>query len=156
MRIALGEKTELHQIEQTRDLGDDRGLVRPCALGTDPQSKGHVLKDRHMPEKGVMLEHKTHIARANIGIGRILAMKQDATSIRGLKPRDDAQERCLTAARGTEQRHQLSRWNVEMQVVASCGGAKTLRQMTDFNAHGMSRPCQEESRGLVSALASRA
>ena len=140
MRVALGEKTELHQIEQAHDLSGDRGLAWPRALGTDPQAKGHVLEDRHVPKEGVMLEHKTDIARANVGVGRILAMKQDTASIRGLQPRDDAQERGLATARGAEQRHQLPRGNIEVQIITSRGGAKTLGEITDFNAHTISRP----------------
>ena len=53
------------------------------AAGTRPhaQAKGYVVKHRHVPEQGIVLEHKADVAFTRVYAGGIDARKIDAAGI---------------------------------------------------------------------------
>jgi len=86
-------------------------------------------------EQGVVLEDEADAALAHVGVGRVLAVEEDGARVGHLEAGNDAQERRLARARRAEQRDQLASRDVEAEVVADDGGAETLLQMADLDAH---------------------
>ena len=57
-RTAVGERTQLHHLQRTIDACGDLGLRQPA----DGQRKGDVLRDCHVREQRVVLEHHADLA----------------------------------------------------------------------------------------------
>ena len=116
-------------------LGLDLGVARAQMLGLDLEAKGHVIKHRHVPKQGVMLEHKPHLALAHMHIGGVFTAEQNAALPWAFQPRNDAQQRGFAAAGGAQQCHQLTRGNVQVHISQGMKVAKLLADVSNFNTH---------------------
>jgi hypothetical protein len=103
--------------------------------GADPQTKRHVLEDRHVAEQGVMLKDEAHPTVPRIAPGRIITVEQHRADVRRLEAGDHAQQRGLAGSRRSEQRNQLARMNGDADVAQRDEAAEGLREVPDFNAH---------------------
>ena len=65
----------------------------------DPQSVGHVVENRHVRKKGVVLKNEPHVALVGRHGRHVFAVHQNSAARRGFKPGDHSKGRCLTAAR---------------------------------------------------------
>ena len=81
------------------------------------QGEGHVFKHVQVREEGIALEHGVDVALVGRQAVDVLAHKDHVAAVRGLKAADDAQQRRLAAARGTEQGDELIVVDVEIDVV---------------------------------------
>ncbi len=97
------------------------------------EAEGDVLRDRHMREERIGLEH--HIDRAPMRrhVGHIAAGDDNAAAVRRLKSGEQPQQARLAAARGTEQREKLAGAYRKRKVVNRADSAKTFRQAFDPN-----------------------
>ena len=69
----------------------------------DAQAEGDVLEHRHVAEQRVVLEDEADVALAGMQVGGLGAGEQDVALIGRFHAGDDAQQRRLAAAGGTEQ-----------------------------------------------------
>ena len=112
----------------------------PAGARPHPQAEGDVLEDRHVAEQRVVLEDEADAALAHVDIGGVFAVEQDRAGIGHLEAGDDAQQGRLARARRAEQRHQLARRHVEVQVVADDRRAEALVEATHLDAHAAPAP----------------
>ena len=70
---------------------------------TNLQSVRDVFLDRHSGKQRVCLKDHAHTTLACRQISYVLAVQDDAPTVRLFKAGDDAQNRCLAAARGAQQ-----------------------------------------------------
>ena len=61
VRIAVGQPVELHQLEQRMHRLLISGFGGRVPARPHAQTEGDVLEDGHVPEQGVMLEHKADL-----------------------------------------------------------------------------------------------
>ncbi len=109
VRLAAAEAFELHQRQH---VGDPLGDLRPGQAFL-LETEGDIALDGQMREQRIALEH--HIDRTPMRRHRrkIDAVEQDAAGARPLEAGDQAQQRGLAAAGGSEQRKKLARIDVE-------------------------------------------
>jgi len=135
VRVALGQRLELDQAQQVQHAAADLRIGRPHRLGAHAQAEGDVLEDRQVAEQRVVLEDEAHAAVAHVGVGGVLAVEVHAAAVGHLEPGDDAQQRGLARTRGPQQRDQLARGHVEVDLVADHRTAEALAQLADLDAH---------------------
>ena len=128
MRLAAAVAFELDQREHVGDALGDFVLGQAFLL----EAEGDVALDGEVREQRVALEH--HIDRPPMRRHgcKIGAVEQDAAGVRPLEAGDQAQQRGLAAARGTEQGEELALINVERQMIDDRGTAEAFGQ--DFDA----------------------
>ncbi len=103
--------------------------------GADPESKGNIVKDRHVPEQGVMLEDETHLALAHIALRRILAVEKNPAAISGFKTRNNTQQGGLATPGGPEERNQLTAFNLKVDVLQGLKLPEALDHIFDLDTH---------------------
>ena len=80
-----------------------------------------VLPDAHVRKERIALEHDAALARAYRQRADVVALEADRAGIRRQEAGDDAQERRLAAARGTDADDELARGNRQRNVLhAGC------------------------------------
>ena len=74
-------------------------------MGLPPhaQAEGHVLRDSHVREQGIVLKHQAEIAPVHRHVAEVFALEQDRATVWRLQTRDDPQQRGLAAAAGPQQ-----------------------------------------------------
>ncbi len=130
-RIAVAEPFELHEREQ---LGDARAdlVARPLA---HLQAERDVVANRHVLERGVVLEDEPDAALLRGERGRVLAGEQDLAAVRPLEARDDPEQRRLARPGGAEQRGQRPAFDLDRDIVERLEVTEALRDVADLNAH---------------------
>ncbi len=125
-RKAVGQPVELHQVQQFMHLVRDLLLRRALAARLHAHAEGHVVEHRHVAEQRVVLEHEADLAVAHVRARGVLAVEQHLAGVGLFQPGDDAQQRGLAAARGTEQGDQFAGGEIERDVVERVEGAEAL------------------------------
>ncbi len=82
-----------------------------------------------------MLEHETDMALADAAHERVLAVEADLTFVGPVEAGDDAQHRGLARARGAEQRHELARGDLEIDMVERGEGAEASGHVVQRDLH---------------------
>ena len=82
-----------------------------------------------------MLKHKSHLAIAHMQVSGVFTAKGNIAAVGCFQPGNDAQQRGFSAARGAQQRHQLARFNGQIDVVQRDEIAKALLDIDDVDAH---------------------
>ena len=131
-RQPLVESLERHQPQQ---------LLAPLAAGTrahaaHAQRKLDVLRDGHVAEQGVVLEHQAHAALARGDVRDVAAVQGDAPVIDAGEPGNRAQQRALAAAARSEQHEELPVADVERDVVDDRRAAVVLGDLVEEDGHG--------------------
>ena len=80
------------------------------------QPVGDVVRDRHMREQGVVLEHHPDVALRRREPRDILAADQDLPAAHLVQPRDEPQDRTLAAARRPQKRQETARLDIEIDL----------------------------------------
>ena len=107
--VAVGVVLKAYQTQHTHDLLGDNVL----RLLLDGQAEGDVVVDVHVREERVFLEHGVDLALVGRDVHDILAVEEDL-ALGGLQEAaEDAQQRRLAAAGGTEQGDELIFVNVQ-------------------------------------------
>src|SRR5690606_8709719 len=75
------------------------------------------------------------LAFAHMQIGSVFAREQDAALVRGFEAGDDAQQRSLAAAGGSQQRQQFAGIDMQVDVLQRVKIAKVLVYIADFDTH---------------------
>jgi hypothetical protein len=104
-------------------------------FGLHAQSEGDVVEHRHVAEQRVVLEHEADLALAHMGVGGVLAIQQHTPCVGLLQAGNDAQQRRLAAARGAEQRHQLTGGKVQRHIAQGGEVAEALVDVLDLDSH---------------------
>ena len=113
VRVAVLEALQVHERDQLLDALAD--LARP--LAADLQPVGDVVVNRHVLERGVVLEDEADVAVLHADAGVVLAVDHDPALVGFLEPGDHTQQRRFAAARGTEQGGQAPVGDVDRDVV---------------------------------------
>jgi hypothetical protein len=101
--IALRDPAELNKIEQPLDARANLRLGQAIFAGTRAQAESDVFKHGHVAEQRIVLEHETDMALADAAGEGILAVELNFALVRPIEAGDDAQQRGLAGARGSEQ-----------------------------------------------------
>ena len=121
----------MDEFEQLADASRDL-VLGPLA---DLEAEGHVAVHAHVLERGVVLEHETHVAALRREPGGIGAGDLDHPRVGLLEPGDDAQQGRLAAAARAEQSGQRPRRNIDGHVLERDEVAETLRHVARGDGH---------------------
>ncbi len=77
------------------------------------QAEGHIIEHVLVGEECVILEHKAEVTTVGWHRADILSIKENLPGIRRLQTGDDAQQRRLATARGTQQTDDFTLAHVE-------------------------------------------
>ena len=107
-------------VQQMLDLQHARGLAHAAVdlglVGLPASAEGHVVIDIHMRIKRIALEH--HGDPRSEGTRSFTRSPSNSMSpVEILKPRDQAQERGLAAARGADKDHELALADVQVDAL---------------------------------------
>src|SRR3989442_7310713 len=127
---------EAHEIERAGDaLGNF--LARAAAV---PETEGDVVAHRHVRKDGVVLEHETDVAAMRGHVVDTPAGDQHLAAVLARESRNRAQQRGLATTRWSQQREELARRDVEVDIVERLHGRVALADMPQFDpGHGISR-----------------
>jgi hypothetical protein len=78
------------------------------------EAEGYVLSYGQVWKKRVILEHHTDVAMMRRPVGYVLAVQPHVSDVRCQQAGNDAQQRCLAAARRPEQRDELAALDAEI------------------------------------------
>ena len=124
---ARAEVAELHEVE--------RLLHAPVPLGlrhaVDLETIGDVVGDRHMRKHGIRLEHHVHGAPVGRNFAHVLAVNIDVALGRHFEAGQHAQQCRFAAAGGPEQGEELSRHDVEADIVHADRLTPPLRNVAE-------------------------
>ena len=81
------------------------------------QSESNVIIHSHIPEKGIILEHKSNTSLAGRNIIDHSSVNDDLAAIRLFQTGDHTEDRCLSASAGTEKTDQLTFFDAKTYVV---------------------------------------
>ena len=90
-----------------------------------------------MPEERVVLKDEADAAVAGVAMGGVLAIEQNGPGIGEFQAGDDAQKRRLPRSRRSQQRHQFTRWNLQINVVERGKLSELLGDIFGFDAHAL-------------------
>jgi hypothetical protein len=139
------------QSNQAEQLVDARPYLLPWrALRL--QSERHVVRDRHVPKERVVLEDEPHASFARVLAVDHLVAEHDRALVGQLQSGNDAKNGALAPARGTEQRHQLTRRHLERDVVEGGVGAEALGDVRDRDVHASPLRCLKRSMTSSSSM----
>ena len=99
------------------------------------EAEADILAHREMREQGVALEHLVHIAPVRRLAGDVGAVEEDGADVGILEAGQQAQERRLAAAGGTEERQELAGAHGEADVVDGGEIPEALGDAADLD-HG--------------------
>ena len=145
VRVAVLVAGEPDDAEQLADLLSDLrlGQLAHGEAERDVVAHGHVLEGR------VVLEHEADAPALRRDARRVLAVDLDGAAVGTLQPGDDAQQRGLAGARGTEQRCQRPIRHLERDVVERRERSEVLGDV----ANGDHESCSSR-RGLILVMTS--
>ena len=106
----------MHEFDRTDVLGERNIPIERTFL-----RNGRSIAAK--PGQRIVLKNHAHMAVLHRKIGRILAVEEDPAAIGRIEARDDAQQRRLAGARGSEQRDEFARLNVERLTSRKAGKA---------------------------------
>ncbi len=137
-RIAISQPVQLYKCEQLLYFVAYLLLAGAALAWPHAQAKGDVLEHAHVLEQGIVLEHETNLAFAYLASGGIGAIQKDQAAIGRFQARDDAQQRCLSAAGRPQQSGQFALRERQRHVVEGDKGAKPFMDIAYFNTHAAS------------------
>ena len=132
-RKAAAKSVKLHELQKLRDARRDRRPRGTRASGTNSQTVADIVGDGHMFEERIVLKNHADMAVLHGQIGRVLAVEEDPAAIGRIEARDHPQQRRLAGARGSKQRDEFARLNVEADVAQGRKGAEILLDSLDAN-----------------------
>src|SRR5205085_2398998 len=109
-------------------------VLRPLA---DREREGHVVADRHVLERCVVLEHEADVASLRSQSGRVLAGEKHLARVRPFQPGHDSQQRRLARAARAEDCCERACGDLERDVFECSEGTETLRDVADLDGHQM-------------------
>src|SRR5215207_115615 len=120
------------------DCGRDLGAAQLRHL----EREGDVLEDRHVGIERVALEDHGDVAVAGVEGGDVLAVDEDAAGGRHVEAGENAQCRALARPGRTEQRKELARIDLEVDVFERAEAPVHLDDLLelDLPAHAHRRP----------------
>ena len=127
----------LLKVDETEHFVD--GLFN-LLLGFAPhrETVGDVLRNRHVREKGVLLEHEADAALFGGEIRDVFAAHEDLGAFVGrFKTRDDAKKRRLPTARGPEKNGAAARVEREREGLQDAGLAVVFRDVLKSDGNGI-------------------
>ena len=134
---ALSELGELNGLEELLDAGADLRFGRALAFFSHPEAESDVLKDTQMLKERVMLKDESRLALVGALGSDIAVAEKDASLVRKLESRDNAQQGGLAGTTRAKQGNQLSALDGEIHVM-KCGEPRELfRDVFDMDAHGI-------------------
>jgi hypothetical protein len=95
----------------------DRPVDIPLLHPLDSQAIGHVLIDRKMREKGVVLEDKTDVPLIGHQIRNVIRSDMDTAAVRSFESGNHPESGGLSAARWAEERQELAGLDLKAHVV---------------------------------------
>ena len=131
---APAQPVEAHERQHLADAAGDLRLVEPFPA----QPIGDVVRDAHVREERVGLEHQVDRPLVGRQVGDVGTVEQDAAAIGTLESRQHPHQRGLAAAGGAEQREELARVERERHVIDRRDIAEALGHALD--AHQRNRP----------------
>jgi hypothetical protein len=132
----LGRQAIVHAFErdQLQQL-----LAPGQAIGTlhapDAEREFDVVRDAHVPEQGVVLEHEADAAIARRDAGDVAPVQGHPPVVDLDQARDRAQQRALAAARGTEQHEELALLDLDRDVVDDRQRLIPLGHLVECDGH---------------------
>src|SRR5690606_9773476 len=78
--ISVSQETQLHQIQQAGHTFFNFCFRWTAFTWTNTQTKGDVVKYRHMTEQGIVLEYKANRVLKHVNIGSILTLENHLTA----------------------------------------------------------------------------
>ena len=123
--VAVGERRELHELEQLVDPGLDVGLGRLAHAEPEPD----VVGDGHVPEQRVVLEHEADAALLHASVRVLLVLHPDPPGVRRLEAGEHPQHGALSRAARPEERGDRALLGGERDVVHGDEAAEALRQV---------------------------
>jgi hypothetical protein len=100
------------------------------------QRERDVLGDGHVWVEGVALEDHADAAVLRVEMIHAPIAEDDRAGRRPVDPRDHEQRRGLPAARWSEERDELARPHLEVELLHRSDGAEALREPLERDAHG--------------------
>src|SRR5437899_8196314 len=137
---AVGQTTQLHELQQ---LVDDRlycGLGQASAARAHAQPERDVFEDCHVAEQRIVLEHEPDLAITRVRVRRIIAVEGDRSRVRCLEPGNHPQQRRLAGAGWAEQCQQLAGGDCQIDIVDRDKFTETLGNAGELDAHANSSP----------------
>jgi hypothetical protein len=86
-------------------------------LALEFEAERDVLADRHMREQRIVLKDDVHVPLVRRQLRDVPACQEDAPAVRHLEAAQDPERRRLAAAGRTEERHELSGLDREVEPV---------------------------------------
>src|SRR5574343_150878 len=120
------------------NLPFDGALAGPLFTRFDAQAECDVFKDGHVLEKGIVLKDKSDLTLTYMTARGVFAIKNHLTGVSRLQTGNNAQQRCLAATGGAEQRHQFTCRKLQADMIQCCEITKRLDDVIDLNAHDCS------------------
>src|SRR5690349_11323782 len=136
MRIA---PFQFFESEKSQQLCDPSFKIFPLPF-LDLQAKRDVLEYVHALEQRVILKDESDVAFLNRQIIDALPTDEQVSAGRHFESRDHAKHRGLATSARPKQRHQLTFAHGERDVVNGCNFAKTLGDVSQFDAHERGKP----------------
>ena len=118
---------EVDELQRVLDLIADIG----CRLALDLEAEGDVLRDIHVREQGILLEHRVDLPLLRRQLRDVLPVEQDAPLVRQLKAAYEAQCRRLATARRPQERQEFIFVNGQVQVLEDLTAAIELVDMLE-------------------------
>ena len=128
-RLAVREPAHLHHLERLADPAPDLGLVRPLLS----KAVRDVLRDGHVGEEGVVLEHGVHVALVRRHALDRGTGDPDLAFVGILEPRQHPERRRLPAPGRSEQREELTGAHPDVEGVDRGHRAEALRDADEFH-----------------------
>ena len=133
---AVLEALEIDEREHAVDRRVDFGL----GTAADHEAVAHVLRNRHVREERVLLEHEADAALFGGNVRDVLAADQNARAfVRLFETGDDAQKRRLAAARRPEEHRAAARFERERKGLEHEVRAVMLAHIDELDGDGFVR-----------------
>ncbi len=115
--------------------------------GPHGQAERNVLRHRHVPEQGIVLEHEPDLPPVHRHVRDVLPGDHHLPGIRQFQPGDDPQQRRLAAAGRAEQRHELPVRDRQVDPDQHRARAEALGDTLQHHAHAGTNlpPCRSSS-----------
>jgi hypothetical protein len=136
IRFAIGQRVHLHELQ---DLVDAPLLLRAIDLA-HLKAKSHILAHAHVRPQRVALKAHDGVALVRLQRGHVAVIEEDATLVGVVQAGDQAQQRALAAAAGSEQEEQFTRLDFQVDVIEGDGGAEAFGDVIEPNSGHRGRP----------------
>src|ERR1043165_5553885 len=133
--IAIRQSFELNQVQKFLNFSTN-GLARRAMIArADFQSKGDVLKHRHVAKERIVLKDKTYAPLPRAAITDVSSVKLDSPRVCEFKAGDDPKQCGFTRARWAEQSNKISAQNLKAHVIERSKLTEAFRRSESFDAH---------------------